>query len=125
MYDKTIAGEHRIYNILIQNTPMTVYDLLSPAQKAEVEQLLSVGLVVGPGGYIGHEETRPRIRIPIDGYIIPSLEIFVRTSPAGDAELVGEGVQYTCPLYYWIFKTWVSTTASNLATTATIRIFFS
>lgn len=122
MYEKTIAGEHRSFQITITSTPTTVYDLLTTGDKAIYDALLTTGTVVEPLAYASQNlNTTPRI--PIDGYVISSVGSFkVRLDATGIDETISMSSYYPSPVYFWPHKTWLSATGN---TVAIVRIFFS
>ncbi len=123
MYEKTISGETRIYEIIIPAMPTLVYDLLQPGDKADYENLLNTGIEVQPLLYPSLNTDRKIVRVPVDGYIISSISNFnVSTSESGAADTALKDLQYTFPVYFWLNKHWVS---ADSEITATIRIFFS
>lgn len=106
-YEKTIARQHRIYNITIGTGAATVYSLLSASDKSDYASLVVSGRVQ---------------RIVVDGYIVSTGAFQVATSAAGAFEDVASGEKYTVPVEDWLKKTWVKA-AGNI--TAKVRIFFS
>lgn len=124
MYEKTIAGEHRIYPITITGTPTTVYDLLAQQYKDEYNAILTNGVPVQPLPYASFNNNRTVARTPVDGYIVsPNGEILVRTSLDGAPEICLTNERYTFPVYFWMHKTWVSSDSGSID--GIIRIFFS
>lgn len=122
MYEKTIACEQRSYAIVIPNTPTLVYNLLGTNDKAEYDSILNTGLTVEPLIY-GAYNPSVNVRTPVDGYITSYSSSFnVRLASSGVDETILANSLYTCPVYFWPHKTWVSA-ATN--TNAIIRIFFS
>lgn len=122
MYEKTIAGEHRYYDITINSTPSTLYDLLSPADKLDYDSILKNGVDVQSLNYPSYNTER-RYRTPLDGYVVSTVGAFyARTSADGTEEQIVPGVQYLCPVYFWPHKTWFRATNP---TPSLVRIFFS
>lgn len=123
MYEKTIAGEHRAYEVQVTSTPTTIYDLLSPTDKADYDSLLKTGVSIQPRIDLPSKNEDVRYRVPIDGYIKPSTgNVNIRLTALGLDESVSQGNEYTCPVYFWPSKTWLSNTTP---THCIIRIFFS
>lgn len=118
MYDKSVAGEHRAYNITVTSVPTSVYDLIAGADKVEFDNILNVGLVVETS--YNHEI---RVRVPVDGYVLATNDaIYASTSVSGALEPIPNNSQYVCPVYFWTHKTFLSTATT---TQALVRIFFS
>lgn len=123
MYEKTIAGESRIYEINVTTTPTTIYDLLSPEDKADYDSLLNVGVVVQGLNYPALNGSANRFRVPIDGYITSfNNDIYIRTSQNGAVDLILKDFQYVFPVYFWPHKYWVSASSNTISI---VRIFFS
>jgi len=123
MYEKTIAGEDRIYEITIPETPTLIYDLLSEGDKADYDNLINVGIEVQPLVNPSYNADKKRYRTPVDGYIVNVNSNFhVATSQSGASDLALKDLQYTFPVYFWLNKHWVY---SDTANAAIIRIFFS
>ena len=107
MYERTIAGEHRIYEVTLSGTSTKIKDLLSPTDLADYDYLV--------------EEFHPRKHIVVDGYILCNTsQMFISTSESGVEETVDIGIQFTCPVGFWLDKTWVRGSGNAL-----IRVFFS
>jgi hypothetical protein len=124
MYERTIAGEHRIYQIEITSTPTSVYDLLGVSDKSNYDALLTIGTVIQPLNYASLNNAKIVARTPIDGYVVcPTSEIKVRTTDGSADETVPVNERYTSPVYFWPHKTLVSSDAGPV--TAIVRIFFS
>lgn len=124
MYDKTIAGEHRIYEIQIPSSPTLIYDLLTPQDKENYDSILTTGMLIQPLAFASINDDRQMARTPIDGYIVCQTHYLkIRTSQTGSDEIVPNNERYTFPVYFWPHKSLVST--DNGPATALIRVFFS
>lgn len=121
MYERTIAGEYKIYTVTTTVTPTTVYDLLSVGDKADFDNLLNVGETIQPFPYASNN-TKVQVRFPVDGYMVSTSAFKVRSHVSGVDENVLANIQYTIPVYFWPKKTWVS---SSTGAILTVRIFFS
>ena len=123
MYEKTISGETRIYQITIPGTPTLVYDLLQSADKTDYDNLLTTGVKVQPLSYPSLNSDKNVVRVPVDGYILnTSSNFYVSTSQNGAIDTALANLQYTFPVYFWLNKHWVY---ADSPTQAIIRIFFS
>lgn len=123
MYERTIAGEDRIYQITIPITPTLVYDLLSPADQAEYNSILREGIKVQPLNYPALNADVNRFRVPVDGYVSSvNGNIYISTSVTGAKDTILKDFQYVFPVYFWPHKHWVS---SDTDTISIVRIFFS
>ena len=124
MYDRTIAGEHRIYEIEITTTPTLVYDLLQSSDKSNYDALLTIGTVIQPLSYASTNDSKVVARTPIDGYVVCSTsEIKVTSTDGSGDEVVPANERYTSPIYFWPHKTYISSDAGPVS--AIVRIFFS
>jgi hypothetical protein len=119
MYEKTVAGLHRIYEVTLTGTPQTVVELLSPADLADYKSILEEDQ---PHGWeTGINSRRSYRRVVVDGYVVcPNAAMAVSTSQSGDQEPVPEGVQFTSPVMFWTENTWFAGGGA-----AYVRIFFS
>jgi hypothetical protein len=121
MYERTIAGEFRIYTVTTTVTPTPLYDLLSVGDKLDFDNLLNTGETIQPFNYAS-TNTKVQVRVPVDGYMVSESDFKVRSHVTGIDETAKANVQYTVPVYFWPKKTWVS---SDSGATLTVRIFFS
>lgn len=123
MYEKTIAGEDRIYEITVPMTPALIYDLLSPTDKVEYDDILRKGVKVQGLNYPALNADVNRYRVPVDGYIASfNGDIYISTSATGAQDKIIKDFQYVFPVYFWPHKHWVSATSE---TVSIVRIFFS
>lgn len=85
MYEKTIGGKQKIYNITLNNsTYLTIYEMLSAAAKNDLNLLINDNHVV------------------VDGYIKPENEILVKHSKGSSwTETISANEIYTSPCYNW------------------------
>lgn len=126
MYDKTIAADHRIYNISIPSisTGTKILDLLNTDQLNEYRSIITTGLESNPS--IRGKPHQLYKRIPVDGYILcPLKSILVGHASTCCFEPVPIGIQYVCPFYFWPEKVYVKATNDETSVDAYIRIFFS
>lgn len=122
MYEKTIANEQRIFDIIIPVNPTVVLDLLSAEDRAIYDSLL-----VGAGAQYNPAEIatggKNFKRIPVDGYILSNTSAwYASSSLTGAVEIVPMDERYTFPISFWLQKAFIYA-PSPIA--ATIRIFFS
>jgi hypothetical protein len=123
MYEKSIAGEHRMYEITVGENPTTIYDLLSTADKTDYNALLKTGVPVQPLTDLPSKNEDMRYRVPIDGFVKPVTgPIKVRLSLNGHSDDVLAGTEYLCPVYFWLNKTWVY---YQTPSSCIVRVFFS
>lgn len=123
MYEKTIAGEDRIYQITVSMTPTLIYDLLSPEDKADYDSILRTGVKVQPLNYPALNGDVNRFRTAIDGYITSvNGDLYISTSATGAQDRIAKDFQYVFPVYFWPHKHWVSAASSTISL---VRIFFS
>jgi hypothetical protein len=123
MYEKTIAGESRIYEITIPVTPTLVYDLLSTADKADYDSILRIGVKVQPLNYPALNADVNRFRVPVDGYVVSANgDIYISTSATGAKDSILKDFQYVFPVYFWPHKHWLSAATDTISL---VRIFFS
>jgi len=118
MYERTIASDHRIYEVTL-GSKSVIKDLLS------VDDLVDYNTFVHQNkrndGDHGELQRDAYKRIVVDGYILcPSSTMFVSTSINGAEEPVDAGVQFTSPVAFWLDKTYVRGSG-----TAYLRVFFS
>lgn len=119
MYEKTIASEHRIWQIVIPTTKTKVIDLLSPADRADYDSLVYVGKA-----YRAYND-RITTRTPVDGYVIcNSTDFYVGTSVDSSAaeELAPMSIPYSNPVHYWLDSTFIR---AGTDIPATLRVLFS
>ena len=124
MYENSIAGEFRNYEITAPTSPALVYDLLSQIDKNDYDAILDIGTIVQPLHY-PCQNTNVRYKVPVDGAMVSVSGAFsVRSTaaPSGAAEIVSQTVKYDCPLYFWPHKTYVSSVAS---TKILVKVLFS
>jgi hypothetical protein len=123
MYEKTIAGESRIYSIGVTTTPTLIYDLLSPLDQADYDSILNHGIKVQSLNYPALNADVNRFRVPVDGYITSfNGDIYIATSQTGAQDVILKDFQYVFPVYFWPHKHWVSALSN---TQSLVRIFFS
>lgn len=117
MYEKTIAADHKIYEVTLSGAATKVIDLLSVSDRAEYKSYLDNYTFSDPTNRQKYDYKR----VVVDGYIVcPGDSMSVGTSQTGAFEPVPAGVQFTSPVAYWLDKTWVIGSG-----TAYVRIFFS
>ncbi len=123
MYEKTIAGEDRIYQITVPQTPTLVYNLLQTSDQAEYDSILRSGVKVQPLNYPALNADVNRYRIPVDGYVTSfNGDIFISTSESGAKDVILKDFQYVFPVYFWPHKHWLSASSETISL---VRIFFS
>ena len=123
MYEKTISGEDRIYQITVPMTPTLIYDLLSPTDQADYDSILQVGIPLQPLNYPALSYDKNRFRVPVDGYITSfNGDIYISTSSNGAQDQILKDFQYVFPVYFWPHKHWVSASSDTISI---VRIFFS
>ena len=121
MTDQNMHCEHKTYGIIINATPTTVYTLLTSADQLDYNNMLTIGTPIQPLLNPAFND-EIRHRVPIDGYIVSVTGAFsASTSISGAKELIAKTVNYDCPVYFWLDKTWVSA-SPNAA--ATVRVYF-
>ena len=119
MYEKTIAADHKIYSVVLSTSATKIIDLLQPDDLEDYLSYIDDKKDIAPPR--PHSYSRSNRRVVVDGYIVcPSASMFVGTSATGAFEPVQSNVQFTCPVFFWLDKTYVKGSA-----TAYIRIFFS
>lgn len=125
MYEKTVAGIHKIYRGTGTGNYESVYDLLSSESQNEIDNLITVS---GVPQYSRHNPSNPNTqnvkRIIVDGYIKYDGTALVATSntPGVNVETVPESQIYPVPVINWIYDTYVNIpNAQNFV----VRIFFS
>jgi hypothetical protein len=120
MYEKTVAGLQRIYEVTLTGTPTRIFDLLNTTDKEEYISI--IGEKFQSNNWNQAIDSRKYYRrTVVDGYIIcPSSVMNVSTSLSGAQEPVPANVQYTNPVMFWTENLWVSGSG-----TAFVRIFFS
>ena len=119
MYERTIGGDHRIYAITLTGSLTKVVDLLNTADRAEYDKFITTK--VKNTGTHGDVQSDGYRRMPVDGYVVnPLASLIVASGAATAEETVDAGVQYTCPIAFWLDKLYVKGSG-----TATVRIFFS
>jgi hypothetical protein len=122
MYEKTVAQDHRIYQITIPTSPALVLDLLSVADREDYDAFIGSENATYDKPYAGPKKAKHK-KIPLDGYLVSNNNtFFVHSSETGVGDLVSLQERYTIPVVYWLNKTWVSA-GSN--TVALVRILFS
>ena len=119
MYERTIACDHRIYEVTLTGTPTKVIDLLSDGDRANYNSFVNNAKANGDDH--GDLQNKAYKRIVVDGYITATASaLLVSTSASGAQEEVAQDVQFTSPVAFWLDKTWVQGSGS-----AIVRIFFS
>lgn len=118
MYERTIASDHRIYQVTLGSRSL-VKDLLSVDDLADyntfIQQKKSNN---GDHGDLQRDAYR---RIVVDGYVVcPDSQMFISTSLTGAEEPVAANVLYTSPVAFWLDKTYVRGSG-----VAYVRVFFS
>lgn len=125
MYEKTIAVDFRIYEINLEATFKTVYDLLDENSKINYNRIVYQNGLATNQEIAGRPHSKYR-RNPIDGYIVSSqYELEVTCDANLAVETYDAGVEYTVPVWHWPIKTYVRTANVQGADTAIVRIFFS
>lgn len=123
MYEKTVAGIHKIYRATGTGGFTSVWDALPSDAQDEITDLLTN---TGAPQYESHDPVEPHRqnvrRLIVDGYLRHHDQVLnVATDPAGTyIETLQIDEIYPTPVVNWIYNTYVSTTGTYV-----VRIFFS
>jgi hypothetical protein len=123
MYDKSVAGLHRIYSFVSTNEWKSVYDQLDSTAQAEIDMLTQTN--GGVPQYSPNDDC-PGTNVPrmiVDGYVKAAGTMEVSTIEDGSIfESVPADCHFTSPVVDWINTTYVKV---QNGTKVVVRIFFS
>ena len=119
MYERTIASDHRLYQITLPGTATKLKDLLSVDDLQDYNSFINTE----KSSEVVHAtlQSKGYKRIVVDGYVVCyTSTIYVSTSDGGAEEPISAGIPFTCPVAFWLDKTYIRGSG-----TAFIRVFFS
>ena len=126
MYEKTVAGIHKIYAATGSGSWIRVFDALSANAQAEITDLLTDE---GAAQYYRHDPINAHNqlvrRLIVDGYLRyqnGNLQVAHSDSPGDDIEVLQTDEIYPTPVVNWIYDTYFNAPADA---TVIVRIFFS
>ena len=126
MYEKTVAGIHKVYVATGTGGYASVYDQLSTEAQEEIQDLLKN---TGTHQYESHDPVKPHRqkvkRLIVDGYLRyqgGSLLVATSDNPGDDVEVLQQDEIYPTPVVNWVFDTYFNAGAGQQVV---VRIFFS
>ena len=126
MYEKTVAGLHKIYVATGTGAFASVYNQLSANAQTEITNLITN---TGAPQYESHDPVDPHRqnvrRILVDGYLrYPEGNLLIATDPVTttDIETLQLDEIYPVPVVNWIYSTYFKVAANEKVV---VRIFFS